>query len=134
MYKLESSLATKEQTDLNQVKTDVLGIVDGKGTLMDKLQVICVYSLACSKAPSSDINKVVTALQTQVDTTAAVVRSTGTTTAKKELVRQTVTLQNRIKVISYVKQLRFMKMIPQMNLSSSSTAKNTLPDTNNSKK
>ena len=67
---------------MNQIKTDVLGIVDGKGTLMDKLQVICVYSLACSMVPSLDINKVVTALQTQVDTTAAVVRSMGTITAK----------------------------------------------------
>ena len=56
LYRLKSSLATKEKTDLNQVKTDVLWIVDWKGTLMDKLRVICVYSLACFKAPSLDIN------------------------------------------------------------------------------
>eukprot|EP00592_Proboscia_alata_P000120 CAMPEP_0194372028 /NCGR_PEP_ID=MMETSP0174-20130528/20325_1 /TAXON_ID=216777 /ORGANISM="Proboscia alata, Strain PI-D3" /LENGTH=696 /DNA_ID=CAMNT_0039150293 /DNA_START=93 /DNA_END=2183 /DNA_ORIENTATION=- len=129
LYELESSLATKEQADLNQVKTDVLGIVDGKGTLMDKLRVICVYSLACSKAPSTDIDEVVEALQTQVDTTAAVVRATGTSAAKKELAAQATTLQNGIKAIQYVKQLRSMQMIPQMDFSTH--AKVTTPDTGN---
>lgn len=96
--------------------------------------MICVYSLACFKAPSLDFDEVVTTLQNQVDTTTVVVRATGTTAAKNELSVQTVMLQNGIKAISYVKQLRSLQLIPQMNLSSSSAAKNTSPDTNKFKK
>ena len=121
-YELESGLATGAfRNDLTKAKADVLTLLQDttKGNLDDKIRLVLVYALA-TKATSSDLEEVQSALQTAVSSSG----EGGGASADP------ARLAAGLKAIAYVKQLRSMHMIPsdmfqQIGESSSSTNSNS---------